>query len=417
VSRASRPQGIFEELEALLGPYPAEHWIYGFSWPSVGKTEELSRALCQAVSVRSKAARWLLSERLPSWDLGFVVVSEGHSAIEPLWHGVDPSHPLHNIASAHAAGRGLRDVYRAIDQLIGDLQAAFPDAMLLVFAMHGMGSNDADVAAMLLLPELLYRHAFGSPYMRSIPWAGYTSTGVPLLAEHEVWEQVIGEAVPRSKPANGNPGIFDRLLGRPRFEISAPLPTPPDPSVMDWMPATRYASFWPHMEAFALPSFYDGRIRLNVRGREANGVISRSRYSAKCEEINNLIGECRNVLTDEPVVASIQHAHADPRDVGPSEADLYVIWRSSPLGLWSPRFGSIGPVAYRRTGGHTGAHGFLYAQGDGIEPGDHGIASSFDVVPTLVSLLGEKPGTSLSGQPLALGRQEVSPGRAGGFGM
>ena len=36
----------------------------------------------------------------------------------------------------------------------------------------------------------------------------------------------------------------------------------------DWVPASRYRSHWATMRAFALPSMYDGRIRLNLRGRE-----------------------------------------------------------------------------------------------------------------------------------------------------
>ena len=80
----------------------------------------------RAVEIRSDAARWLLSERLPDWDLALIVVSEFHSAIEPLWHGVDSSHPLHAIESGAAAGTALRDVYSAIDRLIGDLQVRIP---------------------------------------------------------------------------------------------------------------------------------------------------------------------------------------------------------------------------------------------------------------------------------------------------
>ena len=45
--------------------------------------------------------RWLLGERLPDWALALVIVSEAHSAIEGLWHGVDATrHPLHGLPSA-----------------------------------------------------------------------------------------------------------------------------------------------------------------------------------------------------------------------------------------------------------------------------------------------------------------------------
>jgi hypothetical protein len=69
-------------------------------------------------------------ERLPDWDLGVVVITECHSAIEPLWYGVGPSHPLHGLDSAPPAAAALRKVYAAIDEMIGDLQQSFSDTLL-----------------------------------------------------------------------------------------------------------------------------------------------------------------------------------------------------------------------------------------------------------------------------------------------
>jgi hypothetical protein len=41
-----------------------------------------------------------------------------------------------------------------------------------------------------------------------------------------------------------------------------------------------------------------------------------------------------------------------------------------------------------------------YVSGDGIAPGDRGTRSSFDVVPTLIDLLGERRPSGLSGASL-----------------
>jgi len=398
VMPVARPEGLREEMRRTFGPYPASEWIYGFTWPSPERTRALGEALVRAVEVRRRATRWLLAERLPDWDLALVVVSETHSAIEPLWHGVDISHPLHGIPSAAVAAEGLRNVYRAVDDLVGELCREFPDAIVALFAMHGMGANEADVPSMLLLPELLYRHAFGEPYMRLPRWAAETEAGVPLLAADETWEAVMQRAVPvPAAPAGSSARRLGRMLGVMRPASIAPAA--PDPAKLEWMPATNYREFWPRMPAFALPSFYDGRVRINVAGREGRGIVSRERYLAACDQISDLLLGCRNVLTGEAVVDAIHKEHTDPGEVGPSEADLYVIWRSLPIGLASP-LGTIGPVPYRRTGGHTGAWGFLYVAGDGITPRDAGRAGSFDVVPTLVDLLGEARPPGLSGTPL-----------------
>lgn len=62
--------------------------------------------------------------------------------------------------------------------------------------------------------------------------------------------------------------------------------------------------------------------------------------------------------------------------------------------------GTIGPVPFRRPGGHTGPYGVAYISGGGLEPGDHGVPSTFDVVPTIVDLLGEPRPADMSGASL-----------------
>lgn len=399
---ASRPAGLHEEIQQIFGPYPATQWIYGFCWPSAERTRAAGAALARAVEMRADVACWLLAERLPDWQLALVVVSECHSAVEPMWHGVDPSHPLHSIESAAPAGAALREVYVAIDAMIGQLERTFPDTVLLVFAMHGMGPNDSDVASMVLLPELVYRSAFGVPYLRPIAYPRVSAGGVPLLPENAIWEEEMLAAVPRMSPQppvrHGALRGLARMMG---LAAADPPAVQADPSGIAWIPAARYSRFWPRMPAFALPAYYDGRVRVNLEGREKSGVVSLGDYQRVCGDVIDLLQDCRNLLTGEPVIEAIHWPKKKhPEAVGPSEADLYVLWRSAPVGFSTPALGDIGPVPYRRTGGHTGSRGFLYLAGDGIAPVAAGVASSFDVVPTVLDLLGEERPAYVSGRSL-----------------
>jgi len=120
-----------------------------------------------------------------------------------------------------------------------------------------------------------------------------------------------------------------------------------------------------------------------------------------CTQMIESLHQCRNLLNGNKVIAAIHWPKHDAHSVGASEADLYVEWESAPLGLTHPRLGSIGPLPYRRTGGHTGAGGFLFINGSGGTSGDHGLASSFDVVPTILDLLGEPQHSGISGTSLA----------------
>jgi predicted AlkP superfamily phosphohydrolase/phosphomutase len=389
--RRSNPPGLMEEMDNLFGVYPAEPWIYGFVWPSPEKARVMGESLAHAVDIRAEGARWLLQERLPDWDLGVVVVCESHPAVEALWHGIDRHHPLHGIASASVAGEGVRGVYRAIDRLIDKLTSAFPDAVVVLFSIHGMGSNHSDVPTMLLLSELLYRHSFGKPYLQPRAWK-LGENGVPLLPEAESWDEVMWQLVP---PVEQPPQSSLRGLKR-WFGLSEPTSKPEidhngeaERESLEWMPACRYHAFWGKMRAFALPGFFVGRIRINLKGREAKGRVPLRRYNAVCDEIEALLRGCRNAITGEPVVSSIERAGgANPLELDPFGCDLNIEWKPAPLGLLHPHLGRVGPVPYRRVGGHPGHYGLAFIAGAGIEPGDYGVRSSFDVTPTVVSLLG-----------------------------
>lgn len=374
-----RPASLTTEMTEKFGPYPATDYIYGMLWQSEEKTRAAGVALAEAVRVRARAARWLLAERITDWDVGVVVVSEPHSAIEPMWHGVDGSHPLHHLPSGEPARRGLEAVYEECDALIGTLAAALPDAAIMVFAMHGMGANEADVPAMALLPELLYRHRFGKPYMLDLPWPAYLPDGKPSLAEDDNWHWVMEHHVPKLDSefvldlAGARTGRDDAIIKH---------------AEIDYQPASRYRPFWPDMEAFALPSFYDGRIRVNLMGRERYGMVSPNRHYEVIAELKTLLDACVTE-TGEPAVRGYNESDRAPLERGPTESDLYVFWRGLPTGLVHPLHGKIGPLPFRRTGGHSGTHGFLYFTGQGVAAGERGTASSFDVLPTIAALAGE----------------------------
>jgi predicted AlkP superfamily phosphohydrolase/phosphomutase len=433
VANASRPAGVAEEIAARFGPYPASEWTYGIVWASASRARAMGETLARAVDVRAKAARWLLAERCPDWDLGIVVTGELHSAIEGLWHGIDPSHPLYSLPSAKPAGDGLREVYRATDRLVGELIASFPDATVVAFAMNGMGPNRSDVTSMALLAELLYRRAFGRALLR-VPRAWTAAPrGVPLMEEDEDWSRAVnsrmhpvhrlrrrvrrvaerwlpafagGSGAPDRGRDGGGAPERDEPVGR---EHARGLHLP-----LDWMPAALYQPYWHAMRAFALPSFYDGRIRINLAGRERCGLVEPSGYEQACDEVERLLRACRDPYSGEPIVSYVERTGgADPLALGPSESDMVVVWHGAALAIEHPEIGRIGPIPYRRTGGHTGPYGIAYVAGAGTRAGgvgvaginaggigDFGVRSSFDVVPTIVALLGEPLPAGLSGTSL-----------------
>jgi predicted AlkP superfamily phosphohydrolase/phosphomutase len=166
-----------------------------------------------------------------------------------------------------------------------------------------------------------------------------------------------------------------------------------------WMPAVRYRRVWADMDAFALPSFYDGQVRINLRGRERFGRVAPRDYAARCDEIAELVCACRNPRTGEPVVDEVVRLRGDPLAAGATQADLVFTWRGAPLAFEHPRLGKVGPAPYRRTGGHDGGPGLGWFALPDAPQGDYGVRSAFDVVPTLLELCGVAAG-GISGESL-----------------
>lgn len=406
IPHAARPDVLLPEFETRFGRYLAENWIYGVVWASVERARQMGDLLAQSVSQRARAARWLLGERLPDWDLALVVVSEAHSAIEGLWHGVDHTHPLHQMPSAGPAREGLLAVYRGIDRLVGELEADFPDAALVVFSMGGMGPNYSDTASMVLLAELMYRHAFGDSLLQQ-PDAWTGATTLPSLGEEQDWAVAIHETFPADTLARA-PILAARPFRTPLEKVLQrffPQPEPAEDSYLrrsaGWIPAMLYQPHWHSMPAFALPSFYDGRIRINVSGRERRGRVPIPKYEAKCDEIESLLLDCRDPATGDKIVDRVERvAGRDPRTLGATESDMVVVWKGTFCALDHPTLGRVGPIPFRRPGGHTGPYGMAYLSNVGLKAGDMGVRSSFDVVPTLIDLLGEPLPEGLSGASL-----------------
>ncbi len=404
----ARPAGLAAEIEARFGPYPAEPYIYGYTWASADRSQAMAEDIVRATNVRADVTEWLFGERLPDWQLGVVVISEFHSAVEALWHGVDDTHPLHTLPSAAPARAGLEGVYEAADAMLGRLAQRFADCDLLLFSFHGMGANDSDVASMALLPELMYRRHFRTPRLRpnvKDPCA------VPPVGEDESWSAHV-----RSQFLPQTPSRWQKLTKRLHGRRDAPPPLPDDTHPVPWMPASWYQPFWHAMPVFAMPSFYDGQLRLNVEGREAQGCVSAEDYDALCADLARELRALINPRTGEPAVDEVVFTHPGaPQDVHPTEADIIILWRGAPLAVQTPDGDVVGPLPYRRPGGHTGGDGCAVWLGPSFASGRKERASAFDVVPTLCDYLcGMIPdpcdGTSFLARVLA-NASEGLPGR------
>ncbi len=379
----ANPPELVGEIDRKFGPYPGARYIYGLVWHSVDASEAMAQQMIKSMQKRTELTSWLLKTRFSDWQLAITVVAELHSVAEALWHGFDRSHQLHGHPSASHALRGIEGVYTETDRMIGRLQSEHPDADLVVFAMHGMGPNQADVVSMALLPEILFRRHFGRPFMH--PREDW-DLDCPLLQPGEDWSQAINSRLgilpPKAHQADPLGFIKSGLQ-----KLGAKKKRAVEPEFLPWMPTSHYAPFWKDMDAFALPSFYDGQVRINLNGRESLGQVAPGDYSAVLDNIEEMLRGARDATTGEVLVADIERPLAqDPFDNTTTRCDLKIAWAQNTYAMDVPGLGRVGPVPQRRTGGHTGRHGYAVILSHDTELIDESVVSAFDIVPTLLDL-------------------------------
>ncbi|MEL6603464.1 MAG: alkaline phosphatase family protein [Cyanobacteria bacterium J06614_10] len=406
----SEPKEVFQKLERDYGKHPALHRDHG-DWWDQSYLARLESALKKGIEHRTQICKDFLKEE--EWDLFLTIFGEPHSAGHDFWFLSQKDHPLHEYVQDRLPENDpLLETFQAVDKSLGEIMEAAPeDAYIVVFSVHGSGNNTTDVPSMFMLAEFLYRWNF--PGEALIAKGDITKAPpAPLLNPKrktwtgEVWQlredpNILRKTLRRNLPSKSHKYI-DRFLGRasnPDMYSSQELQEKKDPFF--WQPVCWYKPFWPKMKAFALPSFSEGYIRINVKGREPEGIVDPADYNAVCDELTEDLMKIVNPRNGKKVVKRVIRSRTSGFDRDPKHpsADLVVEWAETPADVIDhPTCGRIGPVPYRRTGSHR-SKGFINVQGPGIEAGvTLPEQQSIDVGPTILDLMGASAPDTLEGK-------------------
>jgi predicted AlkP superfamily phosphohydrolase/phosphomutase len=345
--RASPPE-FADELVDRFGANP----MWKCDMPggrSVAELREFVQVLLGRVEQRELCTRYYLEAG--DFDLLVTVFADPHCVGHQTWHVRDAAHPQHDVEAGEVLGDPVLDVYQAIDGAIGRIVDSLDEGTtVLVFSGTGMGPN---YTGNHLLDEVLRR------------FEGHRTA--PLARLTRSLKRRVKRVLPRDWRRRGQRlkrKVEERTLSADR--------------------AARRAFGVPHNDIA-------GAIRLNIRGREANGLLDPAEVDQYVAGLSRQLLALRNADTGEPVVQSVvrvaQHHHGDALDSLP---DLFVIWnRSSPIDrVVSPE---IGTVEYRHRGNRTGDHeaeSMFIAMGPGIEPRELKGVSLYDFAPTISAILG-----------------------------
>jgi predicted AlkP superfamily phosphohydrolase/phosphomutase len=377
----SDPPGLMADLATEFGIHPA----FGDDWMHVTLTEQkwqrLERAFLTGIERRARIGQALMT-RYP-WDLMLMAFSETHAAGHGMWHLSGD----HSGAAKLPGADPLRSIHRAIDRAIAELVAtAGPDTRVILFSGHGMRANSDELGTLVFLPELLYRHSFGKAALAR----GSTSTLPPPSQARGDWGQLMWSQTedpnPLRRAMRRHAGLgvsrrLERVLGGTGLEH-------PYTTSLHYMPPLWYRPFWPEMTAFALPGFAHGFVRLNVRGRERDGIVPPEDFEKTCNELTALISGLTDARTGEPVVSEVVRTRQSPaQESGELDADLVVKWLFTPVDVVdTPGFGRIGPVPFRQPGGHH-SQGFVVVAGPGVPSGPLPRRPLRDLAPMILELL------------------------------
>ncbi len=374
--RMAHPAALEAELTRRFGPGPLELEAkrLGLGMPD---TRRLFRQLVASAAYKAEMARWLMATA--AWDLFVVVFAEPHPAGHYFW----PDHAAAPSAAPLAPDDGdtglerVRDVYTAVDSALGVLlDACDDDVTVVILSGDGVAPNHC---AWPLLPAVLARAGFA-------PRAGQAShtegggSRTPLQRGRDL-------VPPRLRSA-----ISSRLPWRFRDRLVARLQT----GNTDWGRST----------AFCLPTDLEGCIRINVKGREPEGIVEPgAQFSDVCAELDEVLGALMNPATGKPAVRQVWRIdECFPGERRHHLPDLTVTWNGEAdiRELYADRVGLVtAPPVDPRTGTHHPVS-FLAARGPRVRPGPIAAGAHIaDVAPTILARFGITPPPGMDGRPLA----------------
>jgi predicted AlkP superfamily phosphohydrolase/phosphomutase len=370
--QATIPPSLWRELRQRFGAPAMKPELFGAQ--TVETLLAQRKEGLESLEQFGEVCRHLL--RQERWDLLVAVFGGAHRATHYLWSLEEVDTTGADSETLRLLRDAPRALYRAWDEALGRLVADAPaDARILVFGLHGMGPNKGwaeHFAAMV-------SHIHGRGRVEA-PKQGL----VYRLKKALPWTLV--RQVTRRLPSSVNHALVPLWSRR----------------MLDWS-STRF---------FPLPLDLNGYLRINLRGREAEGIVEPGpEYEALLDALVEDFMSLRDLATDRPIVRAVDRvvdlvgADAPSRDMLP---DLIVRW-ADVRAYGSPgvrsRYGEIRwDASTRLPSGRSGNHtprGWYAAAGPGIPVGsDAEVRDTVDLMPTVFRWLGAEPAPTFEGEPI-----------------
>ncbi len=332
-----------------------------------GDYADYERALAR-IATKGRVCRDIIGR--DDFDVIVAAFFEAHTIGHRLW-SYQPEFSAPNRLS-----NGLRDLYQAIDGELGRTLAQLPpDCNVFIVSAYGLAG---------MFPTTGLVDAF----LRQLHYQAPTRTGQLLATGTFHPLTVLRRAIPETWRKWVSQYFPVRLQER---LIASDLATGTD---------------WSRTRAFGIPALYNGQIRLNVKGREPQGIVEPG--TAYDELLDRIEADLRQLIDPKTGRGAVSNVVRTTTTFGcgidHTLPDLFVEWE------WAPHFMDEvvhpnarlvqDPQHYHRSSFHRPT-GFVAAVGPNI-PTDAGSRTIDvrDLAPTFLTLLDVPIPDTMDGHPL-----------------
>ena len=382
------PASFKGEIQQRFGTYPAEnHHQIGMEPPDC---KSLYQRLLAAVAHKADVVRWLMEQE--DWELFLVVFGELHPAGHYFWHFQDADHvayPQDGEGELHESA--LSDVYIAMDKAIGKIvEGVGEDTTVFIVSGDGIGPNHSGSH---ILQDLLTRMGLLNNMNADTPDEGEGSSGTEKKRRGKSDAlQMIRNMIPQNLRAFISRKLLPKSVNEKLY--------------LRWKTS---GISWEHTRAFLIDNANEGYIRINLKGREPQGIVEQGKeYEALCEELYQTMKSMTNPATG--LRAALAVHKTDDLYTGPCRdqmPDIIINWNENAKvtnELATDKYGvarsTEAPhgVSPFYTGNHR-SDAFIAAMGPTIHSGTRlEGAHILDLAPTILSLLGLTPPEYMDGK-------------------
>jgi len=372
--RRTHPAELWGRLQRGFGKPAQRPELFG---PQTARTllRQREEALA-SIEQFGRISAALLAEG--EWDLFLTVFGGPHRSTHYLWNlsQVDVDGLVPN--ERHVLENACTEIYEGWDRALGEIVDGAPaDARIVAFALHGMGTNQGWTEQFDRVVQRV--HAGGED-------GDAPRRGVAYRVKKALPWKLVRQVTTRL-PAGVNHALVPLWSKR----------------MHDWS-RTRF---------FTLPADLNAYVRINLRGREAAGIVEPgAEYEALCQELKEAFLGFVDIDSGRPFVAGVERVDSLVGPDAPARRylpDLQVRWADLPIhessGVRSQRYGEIvWGHGFRLPSGRSGNHvdhGWFVAVGPGIRPGPCRRAyETIDVIPTVFEWLDAERPSWFQGRPI-----------------